>query len=72
MLIELLIFIIVFIITAFLCLVERNLQMSLRSQKIQQFGFGGIALDSLINIPCPSLGAQLRFHDDHILSPVQA
>ena len=51
MLIELQIFIIVFIITAFLCWVERNLQMSLRSQKIQQFGFGGIALDGLINIP---------------------
>lgn len=57
MLIELQIFIIVFIITAFLCLVERNLHMSLRSQKIQQFSFGGIAFDGLINIPCPSFGA---------------
>ena len=72
MLIELQIFIIVFIITAFLCLVERNLQMSLRSQKIQQFSFGGIVLDGFINIPRPSFGAQPRFHDGHILSPVQA
>lgn len=46
--------------------------MSLRSQKIQQFGFSGIALDGLINIPCPSFGVQLCFHDDHILRPVQA
>lgn len=72
MLIELQIFIIVFIITAFLCLVERNLQMSLRSQKIQQFSFGGIALERLIDIPHSCFGAHFFSHDDHILSPVQA
>lgn len=45
--------------------------MSLRSQKIQQFCFGGIALDGLINIPCPNFCAQPCFHDDYILRPVQ-
>ena len=46
--------------------------MSLRSQKIQQFSFGGIALERLIDIPHSCFGAHFFFHDDHILSPVQA
>lgn len=72
MLSELQIFMIAFIITAFLCLVERNLQMCRRSQKLQQFGFGGIAAECLINIPCSNFCAQLCFHDDYVLRPVQA
>lgn len=46
--------------------------MSLRSQKFQQLGFGGIALERLIDIPHSCFGAHFFSHDDHILSPVQA
>lgn len=47
------------------------MQTCRRSQKFQQFGFGGIAPECLINIPCSNICAQLRFHDDYILCPVQ-
>ena len=45
--------------------------MCRRSQKFQQFGFGGIASESLINIPCSNFRAQFCFHDDYILRPAQ-
>ena len=56
----------------FFGLVERNLQMCLRSQKFQQFSFGGIAPERLINIPRSYFHGQFCFHDDYILRPVQA
>jgi hypothetical protein len=65
-------FIIVYIIAVFFHLVERNLQMSLRSKKFQQFGFGGIAPERLIDIPRSCFSGHFCFHDDHILRPVQA
>ena len=64
-------FIIAYIIAVFFHLVERNLQMSLRCQKFQQFGFGGIALERLIDIPHFCFSGYFCFHDDHILRPVQ-
>ena len=46
--------------------------MSLRCQKFQQFGFGGITPECLIDIPRFCFSGQLCVHDDHILRPVQA
>ena len=46
--------------------------MSLRSKKFQQFGFGGVAPECLIDIPHSCFSVHFCFHDDHILSPVQA
>ena len=45
--------------------------MSLRSKKFQQFGFGGIAPERLIDIPRSCFSGHFCFHDDHILRPVQ-
>ena len=45
--------------------------MSLRRQEFQQFCFGGIAPEGLIDIPRSCFSGQFCFHDDHILSPIQ-
>ena len=46
--------------------------MSLRRQEFQQFCFGGIAPEGLIDIPRSCFSGHFCFHDDHILRPVQA
>lgn len=71
MLIKLQNIIITCIIPVFFSLVERDLQMSLRRQEFQQFCFGGIAPEGLIDIPHSCFSGQLCFHDDNILSPIQ-
>ena len=45
--------------------------MSLRRQEFQQFCFGGIAPEGLIDIPRSCFDGQFCFHDDYILSPIQ-
>ena len=64
--------VIAYIIAVFVHLVERILQISLRSQKFHQFGFCGIAPECLIDIPRSCFIGNFCFHDDHILRPVQA
>lgn len=45
--------------------------MNLRRQEFQQFCFGGIVPEGLIDIPRSCFSGQFCFHDDHILSPIQ-
>ncbi len=45
--------------------------MSIRRQEFQQFCFGGITPEGLVDIPRSCFDGQFCFHDDYILSPIQ-
>ena len=58
-----------FSIAHFIRKVEDDFQMSMIHDSLLEFQLRPAELPSRFDVPCPLLGGQLRFQDDHILSP---